>query len=68
MLSLMTQPLKICSAVLWPGLKPACSSASLFFSLDLESIDDNSEHDLAGMADLADGIIAMALLGVSFLS
>ena len=45
---------EICSTVLRPGLKSVCSSASDFFNLGLESVEDNSEHDLAGMADYAD--------------
>ena len=40
--------------MLRPGLKSVCSSASDFFNLGLESVEDNSEHDLAGMADYAD--------------
>ena len=48
----------------WSGLKPACSSAS---SLGLESVEDNSELDLAGMADQADGTIVLTLLSVAFL-
>ena len=48
-----------------PGLK----SARLFFCLQflsfgLESVEDNSEHDLDGMADWADGMIVMTLLEV----
>ena len=57
----MAQLLKICSTVLWPGLKPACSSAQQFLSLGLESVEDNSEHGLAGMADF------LTLLAVAFL-
>ena len=55
---MMTRLLKICSTVLRPCLKPASSSASLpqFLSLDLQSAEDNLEHDLAGMTEMADGI------------
>ena len=50
-----------------PGLK----SARLFFCLQflsfgLESVEDNSEHDLAGMADQADSRIVRTLLEVAF--
>ena len=46
-----------------------------FPSLGLESVEDNSEHDLVGMADeadgtivlTADGTIGLTLLEVSFL-
>ena len=41
---MMTLLLKICSTVLCPDLKRACSSAS-------SSVEDNLEHNLAGMAD-----------------
>ena len=45
----------------------ALSKTCLFFcqhfpSLGLESVDHNSEHDLAGMADLADVAIVLTLL------
>ena len=51
---------------------PAWSKICLFFcqqflSPVLESVEDNSEHDPAGMADLADGTIVLALLEVAFL-
>ena len=38
-----------------------------FLSLGLESVEDNLEHDLAGMADKADGTIFLTLLEVAFL-
>ena len=37
--------------VLWPGLKTCLFFCQQFLSLGLESIENNSEHDLAGMAD-----------------
>ena len=46
---MIIRPLKICSTVFRPGLKPACSSASSSSTLVLG--EDNSKHDLAGMAD-----------------
>ena len=51
-LCLMIRLLKICSTVLRSGLKFAFSSASSSSALGLESVDDNSEHDVAGMVDL----------------
>ena len=36
-------------------------------TLGLESVEDNSKHDLAGMAVLADGTIVLTLLAVAFL-
>ena len=38
-----------------------------FLSLGLESVEDSAEHDLAGMADKADGTIVLTLLEVAFL-
>ena len=37
---MMTKLLKICSTVLWPGVKSACSSASMFLSLGLRLAED----------------------------
>ena len=50
---------------------PAWSKTFLFFwqqflSHDLESVEDNSEHDLPGMADFADGAIVLTLFEVAF--
>ena len=39
----------------------------LFVSLGLELVEDNSKHDLAGMADQANGTIVLTLLEVAFL-
>ena len=52
---------------------PAWSKTCLFFcqqflNLGLESGEDNSEHDLAGIADSADCTIVLTLLEVAFLS
>ena len=63
----MTRQLKICSTVLRPGLKPAWVFCQQFLSLGLESVEDDSEHDLAGMANKADGTIVLTLLEVAFL-
>ena len=38
-----------------------------FLRICLELVEDNSEHDLAGMADWADGMIVLTLLEVAFL-
>ena len=38
-----------------------------FISLGLEKAEDEMEHDLAGMAYSADGMIVLALLEVAFL-
>ena len=38
-----------------------------FLSLGFESVEDNSEHDLARMADQADCAIVLTLLEVAFL-
>ena len=51
---------------------PAWSEACLFFcqqffSLCLGPSEGNSKHDLAGMADKADGIRVLTLLEVAFL-
>ena len=51
---------------------PAWSKTCLFFcqqflSLGLELVEDNLEHDLAGMADKADGRLELTLLEVAFL-
>ena len=53
--------------VLRPDLKPACSSASSSSALALEPVKDNSKHNLARLADQADGTIIMTLLDVVFL-
>ena len=59
---MMTSRLKICSTVRKPDLKPAGSSASSSSALVL-----SSKHDLAGMADQADGTKVLMLLEVAFL-
>ena len=38
-----------------------------FFSLGLEMVEDNSKHDLVGMADEADDTRVLTLLEVAFL-
>ena len=63
----MTRLLNICSSVLWLGLKPASSSASSFLSHGLESVVDNSEYNLVGMADEANDTIVLTLLEVASL-
>ena len=59
--------LMICSTVLRLGLKTCWFFCQQFFSLGLESVEDKSEHDLAGMADRADGTIVLTLPEVAFL-
>ena len=59
----MMTRLSICSTVLRHGLKPAFSSASSSSALAFS----RSEHDLAGMADQADGTIVLTMLEVAFL-
>ena len=49
----------------WP--KTCLFFCQLFLSLGPESVEDNSEHDLAGMADQADGTRILSLLEVAFL-
>ena len=51
---------------------PAWSKTCLFFCQHFlrrshESNEDNSKHNLAGMADQADGTIVVTLLDVTFL-
>ena len=50
----------------------ACSETCLFFcqqllSLCFQSVEDHSEHNLAGMADQAYGPVVLALSEISFL-
>ena len=63
--------LKICSVVLLPALNPACSSAIIssacFFSLGFKPIQDNVQHDFAGMTDEADRSVVLAELQVPLL-
>ena len=47
---MMTRLLKFYSTVLWPCLKPAIFCEQLL-SLGLGLVENNSEHNLAGMAD-----------------
>ena len=56
---MMTLLLKVCFTVLRPDLKSACSSASRTSAL---AVEDDSEHDLAGMAD---GTRVLTLLEVA---
>ena len=44
-----------------------CAPAWSQTCLGLESVEDDSEHDLAGTADCADGAIVLTLLEVAFL-
>ena len=51
---------------------PAWSKTRLFFfqqflSLGFQSVENNSEQDLCGMADQTDGTIVLTLLEVAFL-
>ena len=45
-----------------PALNPACSSAIYFFSLGFKPIQDNFQHDFAGMTDEADSSVVLAEL------
>ena len=54
----MTHPLKI-----WFNTCSFCCQQ--FLSLGLQSLEDHSEHDLAGMADEANGTLALTLLEVA---
>ena len=59
--------LKICSVVLLPALKPACSSAMIFFRLWLQSVQCDLQHDFAWVTDEAYCSVVLALLQVAFL-
>ena len=59
--------LKIYSVVLFPALKPACSSAMIFSACGLKSIQFDLQHDFAWVADEANRSIVLALLQVAFL-
>ena len=61
---LTTEDLFYC-ALAWS--KTCLFFCQLFLSLGPESVEDNSEHDLAGMADQADGTRILSLLEVAFL-
>ena len=47
--------------------KTCLVSCQQFLGIGLESAEDNSKHDLAGMAHSADGTIVLTLLEVAFL-
>ena len=57
--------MKICSAVLLPALKPACSSAMIL--LRLLSVQYDIQYDLAWEAYEADRLVVPAPLQVAFL-
>ena len=59
--------LKICSVVLLPALKPACSSAMIFSACGFQSVQYDLQHDLAWVADEGDHSVVLALLQVAFL-
>ena len=56
--------LQICSLVLLPALKPACSSAMILW---LQSVQYDLQHDFAWMTDEAYSSVVLALLQVAFL-
>ena len=60
----MTRLLKICSTELMAWSKTCLVFCQQFLSLCLETVEDNFEHDLAGMAD---GKRVLTLLEVAFL-
>ena len=62
----MTELSKICSTVLRPGLRPLFFCQQ-FLSLGLESTEDNSKQDLAGVADQADNTMVLTLPKLAFL-
>ena len=59
--------MKICSVVLLPALKPACSSAMIFSACGLKSIQFDLQHDFAWVADEADRSVVLTLLQAAFL-
>ena len=58
--------LKICSVMTLPALKNPCSSAMVFFRLQLQSVQYDLQHDFAWVADEAHRSVVLALLQVSF--
>ena len=52
--------------VLLPDLKPACSSA-ISLRLQLQSVQYDSQHDFALVADESDRSVVLALLQVAFI-
>ena len=57
--------LKICSVVLLPALNPACSSAIISSAWGLSLLQDNFQHDFAGITDEADSSVVLAELQVA---
>ena len=55
--------LKICSVVLLPALKPACSSKMIFSA----HVQYDLQHDFAWLTDEAYCSVVLALLQVAFL-
>ena len=54
--------LKICTVVLLRALNPACSSAIISSAWGLSPIQDDFQHDFAGMTDEADSSVVLAEL------
>ena len=59
--------LKICSVVLLPALKPACSSAMIFSACGFYLFSMTFSMTFPWVADEADRSVALALLQVAFL-
>ena len=53
--------------MLLPDLKPAWSTAMIFFRMWLQSVQYDLQHDFAWVADEADRSVVLALLQVAFL-
>ena len=53
--------------MLRPGLKPACCFSKEFFRFLLQPVEDDSQHDLAGVTDEADRPVVLALAEIAFL-
>ena len=59
--------LKICSVMTLPALKNPCSSAMVFFRLQLQSVQYDLQHDFVWVTDEFDHSVVLALLQVAFL-
>ena len=59
--------LKICSVVLFPALKPACSSAMILSACGFNLVQYDLQHDFAWVTDEAYCPVVLALLQVAFL-
>ena len=59
--------LNICSIVLLPWRKPACSSAMMFPAWGFSLHNNDFQHNFAAVADQADGAVVIAQLKFAFL-